>query len=90
MMNARSHFSRKLETKPKFVKVRINDIEKDIPNDINNPNRIVEYLLFIFITNPCLSLWLRNLICDGTLSFCLAVFSKNVGFSEFLVCMENL
>jgi len=48
--NARAHFSRKLGTKPRFIKVRTKDMEKDMPNDINAPNKIVEYLLPIFIT----------------------------------------
>jgi len=46
--NARIHFSRKSGTKPRFIKVRTIDMEKDMPNDINAPNRIVEYLLSIF------------------------------------------
>ncbi len=44
--NARIHFSKKSGTKPKFIKVRTRDIEKDIPNDNKTPNKIVEYFLF--------------------------------------------
>jgi hypothetical protein len=50
MANPHIHLSKKLGPKPVFTKVRISDMEKDIPVDINTANKSVEYFLFIFIT----------------------------------------
>ena len=33
------------------MRVRMKDIENDIDNAINNPNKSVEYFLFIFMIN---------------------------------------
>jgi len=49
IINARIHFSTKLGPKPKFIQVRIKDIENDMPNDINAPNNIGEYFFFNFM-----------------------------------------
>ena len=49
IINPWIHFSKKLGTKPKFIKVRIKDRVKAMANDINTPNKTVEYFLFIFI-----------------------------------------
>jgi len=46
--NARSHISKKLGTNPKFIIVRTKDMEKDMPSDINTPNKIVAYFISIF------------------------------------------
>jgi len=48
-INPRNHISKKLETKPMFIRVRIKDIAKDMINDTSTPNKISEYFLFIFI-----------------------------------------
>jgi len=49
--NARTHLSKKPGTRPRFTMVRTRDIVKDIPNDINAPNKTVEYLLSIHTNN---------------------------------------
>lgn len=36
---ARNHLTGKSGTRPKLINERTNDIAKDIPNDIKNPNK---------------------------------------------------
>lgn len=55
MVNPRIHLSKKVGTKPKLMRVRMKDIENDIDNTIKNPNKSVEYFLFIFTVNALLA-----------------------------------
>lgn len=55
MVNPRIHLSKKVGTKPKLMRVRMKDIENDIDNAIKNPNKSVEYFLFIFMINALLA-----------------------------------
>jgi len=47
LQKERVHISKKLAAKPKFVSVRTEDTEKDMPNDIKAPNKIMPCFLSI-------------------------------------------
>jgi len=49
IVHALTHLSKKSGAKPKFIIVRIKDMENDMPNDIKAANKNEENFLSIFI-----------------------------------------